>query len=496
MKDFENENEKQTKNSITQEEEVLKSEKSLIQRSKILSLEKNNAFIEKPERWFNLVAFCLCLFANGFQWLGFSLISCQFSYHYEKSLWKINLFSTLFFIIYPFASIPEAIFVEKYSIRKGLFVASLFTFLGAFFKLFAYKDTTLSVCYIGQILPALFRPMLLNSPGKIASNWFGQNKRTLICSICCLSDTLGILIGYLWSCIFVKDKDSDEIYKEQIFRHFLSEFILIFLFCIPALFIKENQENLPSLSRDKSKLKVINIWESFKLLMGKKSFIFLLISFFFIAGYYFFIGTIFYNLLFLYDIGRKKSNIIFCVSFIAGIISSIIISIILDKNNKFKFCLINLSILALIFQALLTFLFEWLDPEEVNTFKIGLVLYILIHSIVIPFYTIGMNYVSEIAYPVDESISWGIIISFTQICGLISFYLLDNILNDVEKEIWLTNVIILAFFFIGFIFIFFSNEQLIRGEIEYKGGQKGDNDKIRKNPNILPVEFKQNEKIQ
>ena len=489
----EGQKEVQIKFSNSQREEVLKSDKILLQASKALILEKKDPYEENPERWFNLVAFCFCIFANGFQWLAFTNISEQFSYFHDKALWKINLFSTLFFIIYPLVSIPEAIFLEKYSIKIGLFIASGGTLLGSFFKIFVHKDKTLAVCYLGQILPALIRPMLLNSPGKISSNWFGDNKRTLICSICCLSDTAGILVGYLWNLAYVKENLKKKDFDDQIFRYFLSEFILIFLFCVPAFFIKKgNPENPSSPSQDKNNLKDLNLADSLKLLLVKKRFIFLAISSFFIVGYYLFVGTSINNLLYIYDLHSKKTTTIFSVSFTAGILSSIIISIILDKNKKFKLFLVSLSFLALIFQAFLTFLLELSFSKNLNEFAIGIVFYILIHSTVIPFYTIGMNYACELTYPVNESISGAVIMSMAHLCGLISFYLFDHFLSDIENKSWLTNVIILVFFFIALIFIFISDEQLIRDEIEKEGRKNSDDMKENNNPKT--VEIKQTEK--
>ena len=115
-----------------------KSDKVLIQTSKseMVSNSEIIKYEECPERWFNLVAYCFCLFANGFQWFSFSQISNHFSIHYSISLWKIQLLSMIYFIIYPFVFIPEALLMEKYNLKIGLLLPSLFTLVGSFFKIF------------------------------------------------------------------------------------------------------------------------------------------------------------------------------------------------------------------------------------------------------------------------------------------------------------------------------------------------------------------------
>ena len=64
------------------------------------------------------------------------------------------------------------------------------------------KDKSLASSYVGQIIACIFQPVLLNSPGKIAANWFREDIRTVICTICCSAIILGALIGFLWNLLF------------------------------------------------------------------------------------------------------------------------------------------------------------------------------------------------------------------------------------------------------------------------------------------------------
>ena len=137
------------------------------------------------------------------------------------------------------------------------------------------------MCYLGQILSALFRPLILNSPGKIASIWFKEEKRTLICSICCLCDTFGILVGYLFNLAFIREKDNQnkDDFREKVFRYMLSEFIIVAFLCIPSFFIEKDKPDTPS-SQSQNKNK-FNLIKDLKLLFTNLKFIFLLFSFFY-----------------------------------------------------------------------------------------------------------------------------------------------------------------------------------------------------------------------
>jgi hypothetical protein len=52
--------------------------------------------------------------------------------------------------------------------------SALFTTIGAFLKIFV--NSNLLICYLGQTLSAIAQPIILNSPGKIASTWFREDK--------------------------------------------------------------------------------------------------------------------------------------------------------------------------------------------------------------------------------------------------------------------------------------------------------------------------------
>lgn len=457
--------EKNLKSSETHRDFAQKSDKSLIKTSKSAILENNEILYEEvKERWYNLVAFCFCLIANGVQWLSFILISNQFSLYYSIPLWKIKIFSMIYFIVYPFVCIPEAWLFENYSIKIGYMLSAGCSICGSFLKIFLKNDKSLSVCYIGQIISCLFRPLLLNSPGKIAANWFKEDKRTLITSIICLSDTLGILIGYLWNLVYVKENAKEEEFKEQMFRYMLCQFLLVLFLCLLAFFIdKDEPDKLSSISQKRNKSLLL---QDLKALFKNKNYIFLLIPNFFIVGYYFIQGNVFNNYLYIYKITKTQSIIIYSVSIIVGIISSIIISIFVDKTKKFKLFMIILSSSALIIQVFLTFLIEIVKSSGLNVFALCIIFYILINAVVIPFYCLVMNYACEITYPVRESYNGAILMFLSQLCGIGGTYLFDHFIDNNSDKRWIVNLILIIFFIISFIFILLSEEKLLRYNID------------------------------
>ena len=91
-----------------------------------------------------MISYCLCSFANGFQWVTFSAIASKFSYHYGLESWKVNMFSLIYVIVYPFVCLPEGHLVDNYSTRLGLILAAFSTILGGGLKLLINQSINLS----------------------------------------------------------------------------------------------------------------------------------------------------------------------------------------------------------------------------------------------------------------------------------------------------------------------------------------------------------------
>ena len=431
-----------------------------------------------------MIAYCLCTFANGFQWVTFSAIASKFGYHYNLESWKVNMFSLIYMILYPLVCLPEGHLVDNYSTRLGIIIAAFCTILASGLKVLI--NHSIIWCYLGQFMAAIFQPALLNSPGKISANWFRDDIRTLICTLCVLSDSIGIFLGFLWNLIFIdENEDNSEEYKTQVFNYLLSEFILSFVFCLPCFFIIKNKPDIPPSpsqvedSRDSSAPNIqtqnLSLKENVKMLFTNKRFIYLLISTFFLVGNYNIIGTLINPLFELYSISGNNSSIIYFISNTLAMISSIIISKIVDKNNKFKLSMILLCVLSTIFQILLSIFLELFKPEEKDKnenstaeFVIALIFNSLVTITEMPFYTIGMNYACEITYPVGESINGGIMMSASQIAGIGGTFLCDYFIANYPEHKWISNLIMSVFFGIACVFVFLFDDKLDRHEIDTK----------------------------
>ena len=464
--------------NLNYEEPHIETQKDMIQETEnknnvqIITTKKEEKYGETPYRWFFLVSYCLMCFVNQIQWVCFSAILTDFSEHYEKPQWKVNMFSLIYMIVFIITCFPETWILDKYSIRLFLIITAGCNIVGAGLKLLINKDSSLVSCYIGQIIACLFQPILLNSPGKIAANWFREDIRTVICTICCLSVTSGALVGFLWNLMFIKNNMETDKFKDKVFDYLLSEFILTTVFCFPTFFITKDKPEIPTSPSQSETQKPPGFKESLKILINNKRFIYLSISYLLVVGYFDIVSTIINSLLDLYTITGTQSSVIYAVASVIGTVASLVFSWLLDKFKKFKLIMIVLAVSGAVFQALFTLLLELVDKKDLNAYAIGIIMYSLINISIISFLSIGMNYACEITYPVGEIINGSIMSSLPQLLAIALTFLCDHYINKKEDKRWISNVILLILLVLSIIFVCLLDEKLDRQEIENIGRLK------------------------
>ena len=204
-----------------------------------------------------------------------------------------------------------------------------------------------------------------------------------------------------------------------------------------------------------------------------------MVSMLFIGGYYYVMSMKFIYFVGIYDLNKKKSDLVYSLSITAGVVASLIISFILDKYKKYKLILLILSILSTLAQLFLTFLLELVESKKLNAYAICIIFYILINGTVLPYFSIIINYTCEITYPVGEYIPIGFIFAVTQIYNICGHFLYKNILEK-NKNKYLSNSLFLIFFFISFamnVLGLFYNDELKRYEIDKEEENEKDNNK-------------------
>ena len=75
---------------------------------------------ETPYRFIIVLIYCLLSFANGMQWVTFSAIAKEFKVEYDLSQYQVDLFSTIYMMIYPFLSFPSSYIIDNKNLGLGV----------------------------------------------------------------------------------------------------------------------------------------------------------------------------------------------------------------------------------------------------------------------------------------------------------------------------------------------------------------------------------------
>lgn len=203
--------------------------------------------------------------------------------------------------------------------------------------------------------------------------------------------------------------------------------------------------------------------ESLLLLFKNFNFVKVLISSACIVGFMNIFGTIFNGYLVLYNISDEGITYTAAVANLAGILSALGISCIVDKFKQYKKTLIILNSIGLSALCLVTALLELLPGKGLYIAFPG---YTLIISALVPVYTTEMDYVCELTYPVGESTSEGLIVSSNQVSGVIGILLFDLFMKYdwLRQYKFLPNILGIVFALISLCSLVTIEEKLIRHE--------------------------------
>ena len=423
-------------------------------------------------RFIIVIIYFFLNFINGMHWVTFSSCAAKFGKFYHLNNFLVDSFSLIFMILYPVCCIPEAYIIDNISMRIGLTISALLLIVGAFLKIFI--NTSIIFAYIGQFLTAVFQPAILNSPGKIAATWFDEKSRTLVTSICCVSNTIGIMIGYLIHGFVIEENTiNPKMFKDGFELYLLIEFIITTIFCLFFIFLMKNKPNNPP-SISQGNYKPISLKEGIKRLKSNKNFIKLLISLTCIVGFINIFGTIFNSYMALYKIKDSTATYTAAIANLFGILTALIVGAIIDKFKKYRLAMIICNISSLVVFIITTILMEVIKKKNLGI--TSFICYTLIIGTAVPIYTSGMDYVCEITYPVGESISEGIIMSFNQIMGIVGIIICDSFRTYLKKYKFLTNLFCILLFIISLFSLFFINSELVRNLEDNKKKQTKDND--------------------
>ncbi|CAH1170462.1 unnamed protein product [Phaedon cochleariae] len=405
-------------------------------------------------RWVILFIFCSITVISVMQFLQFTIVANVMTKYYNVSSSAVHTTGTIFFVIYILLFLPVNYLIEKYSLRVTAIVSSTLTFIGILVKVFCCDPSRFFVVLIGQGICAFGQVYVTSIPSKLSATWFGPNEVSTACAIAVMCIQVGVSIGAVFPpFLILKDDTIDDIgnslQRMLIFNAVVAGVVLV----IVILFFKAKPDYPPS----KSQLKLISEYQpslsnASRKLCRNNDFLFLLFAVGMSYGIYNSLGVVFNTIYIEYfPNGEFDLGITTILSIISGgCIGSILFGYLLDKTHQFK--RLSLAVFSL---ACLCFVFE-VYSLYVRCRTATFITLPLFEFFIAPIYIIGIEFISEVTYPVPESTSCSALNATIYVFAIGSTLAIEGLTHSVGYLLTLS-VILCAFVMCALSLVFVSS---------------------------------------
>lgn len=356
-----------------------------------------------PYRW--VVLFCVfpVLAITQIFWLTFSAIAPQAVAYYHTSALGIAFLSMSYMIIYILLSMPAAMLADRKGLRAsflfGAVVTAVFGLLrGAFADNFA-------LVVVAQIGMAVAQPFLLNPITKLAAVWFPVGERATASGIASIAGYVGIIVAMV---------ATPQLYQAFSMGGMLRIFgyLSVASALLVLIFVKEKPK-VPAGPRGE-----VNDNFSFRkssALWKNRNFIRLLTVVFIALGVFNALLTCLSDMLNARGFSSDQSGLLGGVIIVGGLFGAVIIPLLSDRMKK-RSVFLSISVIASLFGiAGLSYL---------NNYAA-----LVVSSALAGFFLMGagpliFQFGTEVAYPVPEGTSYGLLMGSGQVSGVVFILML------------------------------------------------------------------------
>ncbi|MFS1514355.1 MFS transporter [Chengkuizengella sp. SCS-71B] len=263
-----------------------------------------------------------------------------------------------------------------------------------------------TIVVIAQMGVAVGQPFLMNSITKVAARWFPIDERATASGIAMMAGSVGMILALVLTPIFVEQYG----FTQMLNIYGMIALISAVLFLILA---KERPKN--QLVEAESAEQSFS-FKGLKQMISKRNFIYLMASIFIVLGIFNALMTWIESILSPRGITASEAGLVGGLLVIFGLFGSVILPYISDRTHKRRL-LIIIPLAASV-------------PGFIGITFLSQYSLILISAAFIGFFVMGagpiaFQYGAEIASPVPEGTSFGILMLMGQISGVIFTYAMD-----------------------------------------------------------------------
>lgn len=364
----------------------------------------NTEYKVSPYRWVILLSIIPILAMVNVFWLTFAPITSIAVDFYNVSPLSIAFLSMSYMIVYIIMALPASYLIDTKGFKFSVTLGSII--IGTFGILRGLYSGSFAVVTISQIGVAIAQPFLVNSTTKVAARWFPVDERATASGIATMATYIGMVIALSLT------PGLTEAYgiPKMLLIYGCASIICAAIFII---FAREKPATPPGPGEEL--VNTFNFKDALKL-TSKSDFKYLMICMFIIMGIFNAVMTWIEDILKPRGISSSMAGIIGSVLVIVGLAGAVVLPAISDKKGKRKPLLVWPIIAAI--------------PGFIGITFFSNPVLLAVSSAVMGFCIMGMGpvafqYGAEIAYPVAEGTSFGLLMGIGQVSGIIFIYAMD-----------------------------------------------------------------------
>lgn len=402
-------------------------------------------------RWVILLTLIPIFAMTQVFWLTFAPITDMAKNYYNVSPLSIAFLSMSYMIVYIIMALPASILVDtkgfRISIGVGAIIIAVFGIIRGIFA------TNFIIVVIAQLGAAVGQPFLINSTTKVAARWFKPNERATASGIATMAGYIGMIIALVVTPILAENYGI----KKMLIIYGIAAILSALIFIV---FSKEHP--LTPAGQYDELVNKLN-YKDVKRMIKKKDYMYLLICVLIVLGIFNAVMTWVEDILKPRGISTVQSGIVGGVLVIVGLIGAVILPIISDKLRKRR---------QLLMWPMLASIPGFIGFTFASNFPI-----LLVSSAIMGFFIMGMGpiafqYGAEVAYPVPEGISFGILMLMGQISGITFIYLMDKFRTGTSGDMTVSMLIFIALILVSFFFALKLKESPLIAAISKKSEEK------------------------
>ncbi|SFE56924.1 MFS transporter, FLVCR family, MFS-domain-containing protein 7 [Paenibacillus catalpae] len=366
-------------------------------------------------KWIILLSIVPVIVSTEMMWLSLAPIASLAEEYYGVGSMAVTLCSMSFMIMFILFSLPASWVIDRWGYKASLLIgAGLTAVFGLLRALFA-DDFTLVLIF--QFILAIGQPFLLNIATKVASDWFPLQERSTAAGILTLAQYIGFIVPMALAPAIAKAAGIPELFM------WFAVFAIA-ASCLAAAFVPVKP---PAPLTHAAPHQEVLRFESIRLLMTNKNYFLILFISFISIGIFNTILTLLETILTPRGFSSEEAGLVGAVFIVAGIIGAVVLPILSDKYRiRAPFFIAAITLLIPAYLGL-TF------AEQ--TFPVAVIAGLAGFTImgVAP---ILFQHGSELAYPVQEGTSLGMILLMGQVSGIAFVYLFELLNDALDSIVW------------------------------------------------------------